>query len=217
MKFMKFINNLINGHMKMNHENLMFDIETLGHRESAVILSLACIPFSFNNLKKFSEYLDTGFFVKFSVMEQMKKYNRTISKDTIAWWEKQTPEAKQLSLPPKETDMTLMDGFVALSKFIHERTCYNKYDSFVISRGCHFDFPIITHAYEESLRFSVPFNVFKIRDLRSFVDILTGGNSGFYPSQLVFDGDTTIVKHNPLHDAAYDIYMCTKLIQSLIN
>lgn len=187
--------------MSNNLVHLIFDIETLGMRENTVILSLACVPFTFEEHECFEVFLTRGFFVKFDVKDQLKNLKRTMSPATIDWWKTQSKDAREMNLLPTEGDVTLFNGLNALSRFI-EKTDYNYKQSYVFSRGTYFDFPKMEHAYEVSCGLPVPFNTWKIRDVRTFIDIFAGVNDGSYDVR--FCKTDSFIKHDPLHDAAMD-------------
>src|SRR6478736_9170831 len=94
--------------------HLNFDIETLGHRDSTVVTTLACVPFSFEDDLTYDDHVLNGFYVKFNIEEQLKVYKRTTCEETLAWWKQQTPEAKAHSIIPSKDDSSLVDGLNAL-------------------------------------------------------------------------------------------------------
>lgn len=181
--------------------HLLLDIETLGTREDTVILSIACVPFVFEEHECFDIYLTKGFFVKLDVKDQIRKHRRTVSEATIDWWKKQSKEARAANLTITAEDRYLVEGLTRLSKFIGS-TKYNSKKSYVFARGTYFDFPKLEHAYEVSAKLAVPFNTYKIRDVRTFIDIFAGVDDGQY--NLRFCNTSKFIKHNCLHDAAMD-------------
>jgi hypothetical protein len=68
---------------------LMFDLESLGVESNSVMLSLACIHFNPDDKPTYKELVDSAFFVKFSVRDQVENYGRKVDKNTLQWWEKQ--------------------------------------------------------------------------------------------------------------------------------
>lgn len=181
--------------------HLLVDLETLGMRENTVILSMACVPFVFENHQCFNEYLTQGFFVKFDVKEQIQKYKHSIDIDTIEWWKKQNQSAKNLNLKPSKGDQKLKDGLIALSRFISQ-SGYNYKESYIFARGSYFDFPKLEYVYEVSCDLKVPFNTYKIRDVRTYIDIMAGVSDGQY--NVRFCDTKQFIKHDCLHDAAMD-------------
>lgn len=181
--------------------HLMFDTETLGKREDTVILSIACVPFTFEDRGDFVSFLNNGLMIKFSVEEQIKKYHRSITTDTVEWWKKQSKEARDVNLKPYPHDMTVVEGLTKLSKFIGA-SGYNYKKSYVWARGTNFDFPKLEHIYEDCAKLTLPFNTWRIRDTRTFIDILCGRDDGKY--ELKTGIPETFIAHNCLHDAALE-------------
>jgi hypothetical protein len=181
--------------------HLVFDLETLGLREDCVILSLGCVPFEFENPKPFANLVKGGIVIKFNVEEQIKKYKRRVDPKTVSWWKSQGGEAKAI-LKSSSTDKTVVNGLTELSEWI-KSTNYNG-KSYIWSRGSYFDFPKIEHLYE-SADLIFPVNTWKIRDIKTYADILQGRDDGQWDRGLNIVGNNeTFIKHNCLHDAAHD-------------
>ena len=191
--------------------HLMFDIETLGTRERSVVLTLACVPFTFEDVSEtYDDIIANGFFVKFDAKEQIKTFQRVTDADTIAWWKNQSDEAKRFSLPPSADDVSLEKGCADLRAFI-KGTNYDFKNSYIWSRGCYFDFPKIEDLYRD-LNQKAPFNGFKIRDTRTMIDVLTGNMRGEYDLR---DGmPTNYIKHHALHDAAFEAVRMKEIFNS---
>lgn len=184
-----------------NLVHIMLDLETLGKREDTVILSIACVPFTFEDHDYYQSYINKGIMIKFDVKEQINVYHRSITTDTIEWWKSQSKEARDANLKPSPDDMTVVEGLTKLNKFIAE-TGYNHKQSYVWSRGSNFDFPKLEHLYEDCAKLTVPFNTWKIRDTRTYIDILCGRNDGKYDLKMGIKDN--FVAHNCLHDAALE-------------
>lgn len=183
-------------------QHLLFDTETLGaKRENVVVLTMACVVFSFDEYTPFPALIRDGFYVKFSVPDQIKTWKRTIEPETVAWWKEQSKEAREAAYYPRDDDASMVDGLDALSQYIKA----SKYDfkkSYVWSRGNAFDFPKIESMFDQA-NIPVPYNGWRIRDVRTYVDILTGVDNGKYEGKKPLPG---FVAHNALHDAARDAY-----------
>ena len=190
----------------MSLTHLCFDIETLGLRENTVVTTLACVPFTFEDPMEYDQLVLRGFYVKFDVKEQLQKYKRSVCQSTMDWWKQQSKEARENSILPSKNDVSLEQGLGFLTNFI-QRTNYNPKKSYVWCRGNYFDFPKIEDLYRD-IDEEVPYNSWKIRDTRTFIDILTGVDNGNY--DLKGGTPSTFVKHNALHDAAMD---CARMIE----
>lgn len=182
--------------------HLMFDIETLGTQVDSVVLSLACVPFSFEIHEYFPEYVKKGFHVKFDVKEQIKVYQRKFYKDTIDWWKTQDKDSRNRAIERSDNDKQLREGIVSLCKFI-SNTGYSYSKSYIFSRRSHFDFPIIIHLIENSAKYKSPFNSWMIRDTPTYIDIMHGVNNGQYDLQLGSKNEG-FIHHYALHDAALE-------------
>lgn len=163
--------------------------------------------FAFEEDQPYQAMLADGYYVKFKVEDQIKNYHRTTDADTIAWWKKQPQEARDAAYKPYDTDVTMEEGLRGLSKFIG-RSKYNYKQSYVWARGPQFDFPKIESMYDQ-VGISLPFNSWKIRDVRTIVDILAGTNTGVYEPDGGYPAG--FIKHNSMHDAAKDAYCMKEL------
>jgi len=179
--------------------HIIFDVETLGLKEKAVVTTLAAVPFTFEDDKTYPQLVDAGFFVKFKISEQMK-LGRETTQSTLDFWKSQPQEAKVHSIIPSATDVNLEEGLNKLVTFI-KSTPYEWKKSYLWSRGNAFDFPKIEDLFDQ-VNIKVPFNTFRVRDVRTYVDILAGADNGQYDLK---DGQPReFVKHHALHDAAHD-------------
>lgn len=195
--------------------HLCWDLETLGKREHSVVLSLGCVPFTLEKHEYFSEYIQKGFYIKFSIEEQMKVFNRTYSQDTIRWWKGQGKEARKLAIEPSSSDVGLKEGINKLCKWIGT-TGYSYKNSYSFSRASNFDFHILEHLIEESAQTTLPFNTWKIRDSLTYIDIFAGNNSGKYDLQLGNKSEG-FIHHYALHDAALEAARLNELYYMMQN
>ena len=181
----------------------LFDVETLGTESKSVILSMAAIYFNPEEKPNFQQLLDSAFFVKFNSKEQIQVYNRTVSQSTLDWWAAQPTETKDVSFKPKADDLSAVDGIQKFHDWIKSFSDYDK--STVWARG-NLD-QLVLHSLENDVKVETLFPFWQWRDVRTAVDILTGSSRGYcavnYPG---FDV-RTVVKHNPIHDCAYDAMM----------
>jgi hypothetical protein len=178
------------------------------------VLSLACVPFRIDENKSFEEYVKDGFSVKFDKREQRDKYRRTVDKSTIDWWKKQSSEARAV-YEDSDEDMTMEDGLIELSKYLHESEYrFDDRKSFVFCRGNYFDFPMIESMYQQIGK-NLPFNTWAIRDIRTFVDVLTGSTDGYGKyKNLNIPG---FIAHNCLHDTCADIIRMKTVYQDVFG
>lgn len=195
----------------MSLVHLNFDVETLGKREGAVVTTLSCVPFSFEKDTSYDDLVLSGFYVKFDIKEQIQKYHRSTCSDTIQWWKEQSQEARENSILPSDADVSLEEGLGQLTAFI-KGSGYNFNKSYVWCRGNYFDFPKIEDIYR-CLGLNVPFNTWKIRDTRTYIDILTGVDNGGYT--LKGGTPSNFVHHHALHDAALDVARMLEIYRAI--
>jgi hypothetical protein len=189
--------------------HLMFDIETLGKRSTSVVLSLACVAFTFEDDAPYSQYIADGFYVKFNPIEQLRM-GRTVDQDTIDWWKKQPKKARKI-LKPSKNDVSMKKGLAMLREYIN-KSDYDWEIGYCWSRGNYFDFPIIEDLHDQ-FGAKLPFNTWKIRDVRTMIDVLTGDSRGKY--ELRGGIPKEFVAHHALHDAALDVMRMKEIFQSL--
>lgn len=94
--------------------HMVFDMETLGTRDSAVILSFGAIIYNLKTdaSKSIHELvLNKSFHWKFSAKEQIEKYKRTVDQDVLDWWKNQSDDARKILLP-SEKDGSVADFFI---------------------------------------------------------------------------------------------------------
>lgn len=193
--------------------HLLIDIETLGTDPDAVVLSIACVPFMLEVHTYFGELVSSGFCVKFDVKEQIKTYHRSIEDGVMKWWKTQPKGVFDSMVRPTIGDMSLKDGLTHMNKFVAGVKGYQFNESYVWSRGNNFDFPILKSAYKDA-GIGLPYNDWRVRDVRTAIDIMAGVDDGKY--QLQFGGDGFIA-HNPLHDAAMDAARLNELFYKAMN
>ena len=184
------------------------DIESLGVSSESVILSAAV---AFVEVGKpeylFQELLDNTFSVKFQVKEQVETYNRTIDKNTIEWWKKQTEVAKNFSFFPSKKDLSASEGISLFRKYIESNCDTNSIIVFI--RGsldqCALD--SLTNQVGQQAIF--PYSSY--RDCRTYIECCAeSSNRGYCEiNQNMFPDyhRDNIWKHVPVHDCVLDLMM----------
>lgn len=190
---------------------LLFDTETLGLPERAVVTTIACTAFTFEDGPSYEEMIENGFFAKLKVSEQIGVYKRITTPSTIQFWKEQSAEARERSINPSAADIGLREALENLAAWV-KTTGYNWNKSHVWSRGNAFDFPKIESLFADA-NVNVPFNTWRIRDVRTYIDYLTGTDNGGYNLK---DGEpAAFVKHHALHDAALDSAKMIEIYKTL--
>lgn len=176
----------------------MLDIETLDVESTAVILSASIVLLEENST--FDSLLSSCLFVKFDSKEQIQKYKRTISKDTLEWWSKQSDHAKSISLTPSLTDISAVAGIEAIRSYLSKDPSAKKiiwtrgsFDSMVLDSLCRaLDIPVL-------IRYN------QYMDLRTGINLLSKSPNNGYCEVNHPDFDIKKVqRHDPRHDICHD-------------
>lgn len=165
--------------------DLMLDLETLDTRPSAVVLSIGAVMFD-----RYTREIGPTFYVELTNhLDDQLKNGRTVSGDTIAWWMRQSPEARRV-FEEKKTSHERCTPMYALSMFID--FCRTHKAKFVWAKDPDFDVVILRSMFEaygvNDLHF--PFSYSKGRSCRTMEDVPGAPLSDSWP-----------VAHNALADA----------------
>jgi 3' exoribonuclease, RNase T-like len=179
---------------------LAFDIESLGHNENSVVLSMAFTYFETDKKYTIDELRDNTSFVKFDIKEQ-KINGRTIDPDTVAWWKKQCEIVQKKSLFPSKDDVSVLEGLGVARKFISEKT--NNKEDYIFVRGNLDNFLIDSLCNDYGV--PVLFNFWQVLDFRTAIIMTkeTSNKNGYCP----FPGsdDPSLLKHCPVNDNIIEI------------
>lgn len=182
-------------------ETFFYDIETLGTGENSVILSAAILPIDFAIDFTFEECLKLTAFVKFDVQDQVNNHGRKIELDTLNWWGKQDASVKLKSFKPNpELDMPFQKGMDQIRGVFSFFGCDK--NSTIWTRGT-LDSVATEHAFK-SLGLTSPYPYYRVRDVRTAIDILYGSDNGYCKTSLAMPG---LTKHDPVHDVSEDAVM----------
>jgi hypothetical protein len=181
----------------------VFDIETMGVESTAVVLSAALVHFDFESEFTYKDLLYKSCFVKFNAKQQINEYNRTITKSTLEWWDKQGDVQKIKSLIPSNTDLTVQVGCGILQSFMDAHDPKREQTIWIRGSLDQICFESLTRA--AGLPELAYFN--KFRDVRTALDLMKDTSKGSgYCDIPNFDRDV-VIKHDPVHDCAYDAMM----------
>ena len=183
----------------------VFDVETLGKESNSVILSMAAIYFDPDKGPSYKEMYDDAFFVKFDVVDQMKRLDRKVGKTTMQWWAKQCDNVKIKSFKPNPAiDVKFEDGYEAMRQWAASKKddkCY------VWARG-NLD-QLVLDSFEEQLELKPIWPFSRWRDVRTAIDFLYGVTNGYVTVEVppwvdAFDPALHVTKHNPIDDCCFD-------------
>lgn len=176
----------------------VFDVETLGKRSDSVILSMAAIYFDPDAKPTWHELVNSAFFVKLDAQDQMKRLHRSTTKSTMEWWAKQCEHVKVKSFKPATSDVTFEYGY----EMMREWAASKKDDKcWVWARG-NLD-QLVLDDIEEQIGLKPIWPYARWRDVRTAIDFLTNSTNG-YCQVPNFDSQAYVIKHDPIHDCAYD-------------
>lgn len=162
--------------------DLMVDIETLDTRPSAVVLSIGAVMFN-----RYTREQGPTFYVELTNhLDDQLKNGRTVSGDTIAWWMRQSPEARRV-FEEKETSVDRCTTMFALTVFAN--FCKDNQAKYIWAKDPDFDVVILRSMFED-YGFKFPFSYSRGRSVRTVLDM------PFAPVNLGIP-----VAHNALADA----------------
>lgn len=195
-------------------ECVIYDFETLSQDQRyGVVTSFAMLNFTekryIDNPYTYEELLDNCKYIKFDVEDQVKTFKRTMSKETIDWWNTQGEEAK-LQIKPSDNDRSILDLYEWITKNIECGKIKKSY-----TRGNTFDPMFLQYLMVDTSR-PDPFHWGSIRDTRSMIEGMSFGmelNNSFMPGDLA----SKFVKHNPCHDIAMDVMRMQLLAQAILK
>lgn len=187
---------------------ISFDIETLGISSSSVILSVAAIRFGLGDIDEFKNtapndiyrhYLKNSCFVKFKVDEQFKM-KRLVDDSTMEWWSKQNQLTREKSF---KIDPARDVGVVQGLKTLYQYCTQGDPEPTMWARG-NLDQLVFDDLCDQFKQPKLPF--WKWMDFRTAVNLMKETAVRGYCEIPGFDRQF-VVKHDPVHDAAYDIMM----------
>lgn len=130
--------------------------------------------------------------------EQLQKFHRTTSKETISWWKSQSDEVKQVSLFPLATDMHLVDGLLKIKDYVDS----HEGERIVWVRGTLDQITFNSLCKSAGVAPIFPFKNYM--EVRTAINLLKDSAKRGYCSVPNFDF-SIVKKHNPIHDISYDV------------
>ena len=190
------------GHHNDDYRHLMVDLETMGNKSNAPIVSIGTVFFNPNNGNTGAE-----FYTAVS-LESSMLLGGVPDAGTIIWWLKQSPEDRS-AIAMAET-MPLIDALELFSDFISENSDACS-DVQVWGNGASFDNVILRSSYGRA-NIECPWKFRNDRNVRTMTEL--GKAIGINPRyDIPFDGDM----HNALSDARHQVKYVSAIWQQLIN
>jgi hypothetical protein len=173
---------------------IMFDLETLDTKPSAVILSIGAATFEKDGT------INDRFYRVLEMQEQLDR-GRTVSQSTLLWWLRQDINARDEAFAPVRC---------MVPQAIHDFNDFvSRYADPSITKfwcnGPSFDGVLwedLCRTYTH-VKASVPWRYNQLRDQRTLVDAARFSYDGFAP-------DIAGVAHNPVYDCEFQIAIITE-------
>lgn len=184
--------------MNDDHIVIAFDLETLDTNPNGVILSLGIVMFDITAANTFEELVAQGFNIYFDQKQQIEA-DRSISDDTVDWWERQGDEAKECLNNPHQVSCENLHKYLAafytsMGKKPNPKTCR------WFSRG-HFDASFLEN-FCRTFEIDPPYKFWTWRDSRSYLD-----GAGIGTRNEKIEKPKELIPHNSHHDAAFEAMM----------
>lgn len=190
------------GHHNDDYRHLMVDLETMGNKSNAPIVSIGAVFFNPHTGNTGAE-----FYTAVS-LESSMLLGGVPDAGTIIWWLKQSPEARS-AIAMADT-MPLIDALELFSDFISENSDAGP-DVQVWGNGASFDNVILRSSYDRA-NIEYPWKFRNDRDVRTMTEL--GKAIGINPRyDIPFDGDM----HNALSDARHQVKYVSAIWQKLTN
>lgn len=155
--------------------------------------------------RTYEDIINSGIYLKLDIVDQIKRLKRTTSRETIDWWKKQGAPQREVLKPDHERDLRAEDALDVLTRWIKSKpknlVCWTRgtLDSVVIDDLC------------RSTGTKSIFEYNDYRDVRTGLDMMYQNSQNGYvdvDSELCIGFNLShVLKHNALHDAAFDAAM----------
>lgn len=143
--------------------DLMVDIETLDVKPSAVVLSIGAVVFD-----RYTRQQGPTFYVELTNhLDDQFKNGRTVSGSTVAWWMRQSPEARRV-FDEKETSPERCSPVFGLGQF--DVFCRTHKVKYIWAKDPDFDVVILRSMFDD-YGFTFPFSYSKARAVRTVLDL----------------------------------------------
>lgn len=190
------------GHHNEVYRHLMIDLETMGKKSNAPIVSIGAVFFNPATGSTGGE-----FYASVS-LESSMLLGGSPDAETIIWWLKQSPEAR--SAITMSDALTLVDALELLSDFISENSDVGS-DVQVWGNGASFDNVILRSSYDRA-EIECPWKYWNDRDVRTITEM--GSAVGIKPRyDIPFEGDM----HNALSDARHQVKYVSAIWRELVT
>ncbi|PSS53702.1 hypothetical protein C6560_04430 [Enterobacter sp. FS01] len=181
--------------------HLMVDLETMGKKPGAPLVSVGAVFFDPASGKTGAEYYQV------ISLESSMSFGARPDASTILWWLKQSPEARSAIVV--DDTVGLVEALEQFLDFIAENAANDSKNVQLWGNGSSFDCPLLEAAFELA---DTPFPIphWNYRDVRTVVELgkAVGLNSRY---DIPFEGD----QHNALADARHQVKYVSAIWQRL--
>jgi hypothetical protein len=182
----------------MTYTEIMIDLETLGNRNNAAVVSIGAVRFNIEDSDTWeSMYTDGTRY--FYVPIRLDDLNGDVDGTTLEWWFQQSDEARKVFKTTKDhaTMENALKGFSMFWSGLHGSDTPN-----VWGNGSVFDNVILSSAYERH-NLVKPWAYNQDRDVRTIIDLAKRIDFTFDPKKFRETG----VAHDALNDAINQVLM----------
>ena len=179
---------------------IIFDFETLSTDvKTAPIISFGAIVGNWGD--SVESLKSNGFYCNVKTTKQLTDYGLKPMKSTLDWWLKQSEEAQSIMKAKDKIDLDeALDKF---TQYCTDNAVNNETNVWI--RAPHFDNAIISNLYEKvygerNWLDKFPLNHWKVRDTRTFCDIVYNVKNGYAPNRQELFEQYNIVEHNAVDD-----------------
>lgn len=173
--------------------DVMVDLETLGRRAGCVVLSIGAVGFGPSGLG--GEY-----YAVLSIRDQ-KDHGLDEDPETLAWWAKQSPEARRVLTQASDSKILLRDALLQFNAYLNQ---YTFSQVKLWGNGSDFDLAILINLYAVA-GLEAPWKFWNHRCFRTLKNL--------YPS--VKGEARTGTYHNALDDAKTQALHAIELVKQL--
>lgn len=187
----------------MSADFLIFDYETLSNNpRKAPIVSFGAIIGNWDevSLDSIQALRDKAFYQTYKAKSQADEFGLLPNPETVRWWNSQGESAKALLNSKDKVDVKRHAP--DFTQYCIDGGLTQK--TVVIVRAPHFDVTIMENIFELT-GYPIPYNVFKVRDVRSIVDARCDTDNGYVPGIRETFAPLGIIEHFAVDDCIKDL------------
>jgi hypothetical protein len=182
-------------------KDIMVDFETYGPSKRCVILTIGLLAFDVKTGE-----IGEGMHINVNVQDQETKYGRERDESTVAWWERQTAEAKSAVQSSIDNEgCNYEDALDIAAEFIKSFK-----GATLWSNGANFDIAIFEDMFALTKK-RLPWIFWKTRCVRTLHDICKEITGKAFKKTV----QQPTVAHNALEDCKYQARYCSKAYNEL--